>query len=117
MAKLFNVIVSKSVDGYDSSTTFPFESKEKARLAVKTIKDKFNEDIGTRRFFKDITIQVNRDTEFQAVNGGGEFSFSIKLEEVDHMYDDDMDSIIPNLSNVMGYQTTPNGNSYSYHIV
>lgn len=110
MAKLFNVIVSKSFDGYNSSTTFPFESEEKARLAVKTIKDKFNEDI-ERRYFKNITIQVNRDDEFQAVNGGGEFIFSIKLEEVDHMYDDDMDSIIPDLANVMGYQTG------SYHIV
>lgn len=110
MAKLFNVIVSKSFDCYTSSTTFPFESKEKARLAVKTIKDKFNEDIA-RRYFKNITIQVNRDDEFQAVNGGGEFSFSIKLEEADHMYDDDMDSIIPDLSHVMGYYTN------SYHIV
>ena len=110
MAKLFNVIVSKSFDGYDSSTTFPFESKEKARLAVKTIKDKFNEDI-KRRYFKNITIQVNREDEFQAVNGGGEFSFSIKLEEVDQMYDDDMDSIIPVLSHVKGYYTN------SYHIV
>ena len=110
MAKFFNVIVSKSFDGYNSSTTFPFESKEKARLAVKTIKDKFNKDI-ERRYFKNITIQVNRDTEFQAVNGGGEFSFSIKLEEVDQMYDDDMDSIIPDLSHVMGYYTN------SYHIV
>jgi hypothetical protein len=111
MDKFFNVIVSKSFDGYDSSTTFPFESKEKARLAVKTIKDKFNEDIKRRNFFKNITIQVNRNDEFQAVNGGGEFSFSIKLEEVDQMYDDDMDSIIPDLSHVMGYYTN------SYHIV
>lgn len=110
MAKLFNVIVSKSFDGYNSSTTFPFGSKEKARLAVKTIKDKFNEDI-KRRYFKNITIQVNREDEFQAVNGGGEFSFSIKLEEVDQMYDDDMDSIIPDLSHIMGYYTN------SYHIV
>lgn len=111
MAKLFNIIVSKSVDGYDSSTTFPFESEEKARLAVKTIKDKFNEDIETRTSFENITIQVNRDNEFKAVNDGGEFSFSIKLEEVDHMYDDDMDSIIPDLANVIGYKTN------SYHIV
>lgn len=111
MVKLFNVIVTKSVDGYDSSATFPFESEEKARMAVNIIKDKFNEDIGTRRFFKNITIQVNRDNEFQAANGGGEFSFSIKLEEVYHMYDDDMDNIIPDLAHVMGYQTT------DYHIV
>lgn len=111
MAKLFNVIVSKSVDGYDSSTTFPFESEEKARMAVNIIKDKFNEDIKARMSFEKITIQVNRDNEFQAVNDGGEFGFYIKLEEVDSTYDDDMDSIIPDLANVIGYKTK------SYHIV
>lgn len=114
MVKLFNVIVSMSVDGYDSSTTFPFESEEKTRMAVNIIKDKFNEDIKSRKSFRydlSVNILVNRDNEFQAANNDGDFSFSIKLEVEDHMYDDDMDSIIPDLANVMGYKTK------SYHIV
>ena len=111
MVKLFNVIVTKSVDGYDSSTTFPFESEEKARMAVNIIKDKFDEDIEARKSFEEINVLVNRDNEFQATNDGGDFSFSIKLEVEDHTYDDDMDSIIPDLANVIGYKTK------NYHIV